>query len=134
MQKKIFLLLTPFFLALLFSQCNSNEKMLSKKLNEMAANLNESAPVMLDKYTRFEGASVTPENIFRYTYTVVNTTNPDSLVQNGLQTLRNSIGKKFATNEDLRIFKVNKVTIEYIYNDENGRTIRSILITPDDYQ
>ncbi len=100
----------------------------------MATNLNESVPIMLDKYTLFEGASVTSDNKFRYLYTVLNTPNPDSLVENGLQSLKENIEKEFFSNPDLRIFKENNVVIEYVYNDENGRTIRSLQITPPDYQ
>ena len=132
--RKIIFILSIVSLALFFTQCTSNEKALHKKLEEMAANLNESAPVMLDQYTRFEGASVTSDNMFRYSYTVLNTSNPDSLVGNGLQSLKENIGKEFSSNPDLRIFKENNVTIEYVYNDENGQIIRSLRITPEDYQ
>lgn len=132
--RKIIFILSIVFLSLSFIQCNSNEKALTKKLEEMAVNLNASAPVMLDQYTRFEEASVIQGNIFRYRYTVLNTSNPDSLVENGLQSLKENIGKEFSSNPDLRIFKENNVTIEYVYNDENGRTIRSLQITPKDYQ
>lgn len=132
--RKLILFLSFVFLPLFFIQCVSDEKVLNRKLEEMAANLNESAPVMLDQYTRFDGASVTPGNIFQYRYTVQNVSNPDSLVENGLQSLRENIGKEFASNPDLRIFKENNVTIEYVYNDKNGRTIRSVQISPEDYQ
>ena len=100
----------------------------------MAVNLNMSAPVMLDQYTRFEEASVIQGNIFRYRYTVLNTSNPDSLVENGLQSLKENIEKEFSSNPDLRIFKENNVTIEYVYNDENGRTIRSLQITSERFR
>lgn len=132
--RKIIFILSIVSLSLFFMQCTSDKKALNKKLEEMAVNLNESAPVMLDQFTRFEGASVTSGNIFRYSYTVLNTSNPDSLVQNGLQSLKENIGKEFSSNPDLRIFKKNNVTIEYVYNDENGQTIRSLRITPEDYQ
>jgi hypothetical protein len=133
MRKFIFILSIVSF-SLFLVQCTSREKALNKKLEEMAFNLNESAPVMLDQYTRFEEASVTSENIFRYRYTVLNTSNPDSLVENGLQSLKENIGKEFSSNPDLRIFKENNVTIEYVYNNENGQTIRSVQITPEDYR
>lgn len=132
--RKIALILSIIFISLFLVQCNSDRKALHQKLEEMAVNLNESAPVMLDQFTRFEKASVTSDNVFRYSYTVLNTTNPDSLVQRGLQALRENIGREFSLNPDLRIFKENKVTIEYIYNDEKGNTIRSLSITPEDYQ
>lgn len=131
--RKIIFILSILFSSLLFLQCTSNEKALNKKLEEMAANLNESAPVLLDQYTRFEKAVVTSENIFQYHYTVLNTSNPDSLVENGLRLLKENIGKEYALNADLRIFKENNVTIEYVYNNENGQIVRSLQIGPEDY-
>ncbi|MDY9918356.1 hypothetical protein SAMN05216365_13627 [Porphyromonadaceae bacterium NLAE-zl-C104] len=132
--RKLIVILSIVSLPLWLLQCTSNERALNKKLQEMATNLNESVPIMLDQYTRFEGASVTSDNKFRYQYTVLNTPNPDSLVENGLQSLKENIEKEFFSNPDLRIFKENNVVIEYVYNDENGRTIRSLQITPPDYQ
>ncbi|WP_298651322.1 hypothetical protein [uncultured Proteiniphilum sp.] len=132
--RKIIFILCLVFLSLLLLRCVSDEKALHRKLEEMAANVNESAPLMLNRYTRFEGASVTSGNIFCYHYTVLNTSNPDSLVGDELQSLKENIRKKFSSHPDLRIFKKNNVTLEYVYNDESGRTIRSLRITPEDYQ
>ncbi len=95
--------------------------------------LNESAPVMLDQFTRFEEASVTVDNVFRYHYTVLHTNNPDSLLENRYQSLRENILTMLSTNTDLRIFTDNEVTMEYIYSDEDHRNIRTIRINPEDY-
>ncbi|MBK5195281.1 MAG: hypothetical protein JJE08_04500 [Proteiniphilum sp.] len=100
----------------------------------MAAELNESAPVSLDQYTRFEEASVTTDNVFRYHYRVMNINNPDSLLENRVEELMKSIKTMFSTNADLRIFTENDVVIEYIYTDENNSNIRTITINPEDYQ
>lgn len=100
----------------------------------MAADLNESAPVMLDQYTRFDGASVSTGNIFQYRYTVLNTANPDSLVESGVRALQDNIRNEFSTNPQLRVFKENKVVIEYVYMDEHNRTVRSLQVNPEDYQ
>lgn len=132
--QKTYIILTVAFFSMLFTRCNSGDKELNRKLSEMAASLNESAPVMLDAYTRFEEASVSSDNVFRYRYTVLNTTNPDSLVESGAVALVENIKKEFSGNPDLLIFKENKVVIEYMYNDENNRNINLIRITPDDYQ
>jgi len=99
----------------------------------MASELNESTPVMLDQFTRFDQASVTADNVFRYHYTVLHPNNPDSLLENRFQSLRENILTLLSTNADLRIFTENEVTMEYIYSDENHRIIRTIRINPEDY-
>lgn len=132
MRKTSFILF--FIFSLLFVQCNPGDRDLNQKLSEMTRELNESAPVMLDQFTRFEEAAVTSDNVFRYHYTVLHTTNPDSLLENRYQSLRESILTMLSTNADLRIFTENEVTMEYIYSDENQRVIRTIRINPEDYQ
>ena len=60
--RKTFYILS--LLLVLFVGCQSEERALYSKLTKMASELNESTPVMLDQYTRFDGASVLPGNIF----------------------------------------------------------------------
>ncbi len=71
MFRKLYFLGCLLALALVFVQCQSDNKALHKKLADMAANLNVSTPTMLDANTRFDSASVTRDNIFRYHYTVL---------------------------------------------------------------
>jgi predicted PhzF superfamily epimerase YddE/YHI9 len=101
---------------------------------QIATGLNASTPVMLDQYTRLEEATVTPDNVFRYHYSVVNTNNPDSLLENMSQALVKNMKTAFSTNADLRIFTENNVVIEYIYTDENNNNIRTLRINPEDYK
>jgi len=132
--RKTFFLLSVIFFSLLILQCNTGDRELHKKLTQMAAELNESAPVSLDQYTRFEEATVTTDNVFRYRYSVTNSNNPDSLLQSRKDELMKNIKTMFSTNAELRIFTENDVVIEYIYTDENNSNIRTITINPEDYQ
>ena len=132
--RKTFFLLSVIFFSLLILQCNTGDRELYKKLTQMAAELNESAPVSLDQYTRFEEATVTTDNVFRYRYSVTNSNNPDSLLQSRKDELMKNIKTMFSTNAELRIFTENDVVIEYIYTDENNSNIRTITINPEDYQ
>ena len=126
----IIIILSPVFLL----KCNSHERAVNEELNIMAQGLNESAPVMLDKYTLFERAEVTSDNVFIYRYTVLNTSNPDSLIESVAKSLDENIKAEFASNPELNVFKENNVVIEYVYKDINNQTIRLIRINPEDYQ
>ena len=134
MENKYSISILAFFFAFLLVQCNSNNKALNKKLTEMAVELNTSAPVMLDQHTRFDKAEVTKENVFQYYYSVINTDDPDGLVESSLHSLKENMRETFATNPDLRIFKENDVVVQYIYKDINSRNIKTITITPNDYK
>ncbi|HHU96721.1 MAG: hypothetical protein QM237_02485 [Bacteroidota bacterium] len=99
----------------------------------MALELNESTPVMMNPYIRFDGASVLEDNVFQYRYTVLNTDNPDSLVLSGLPLLRETIQSEYETNPRLRVFKENNVVVEYMYMSEENRTIHSLRVNPEEY-
>ncbi len=134
MRKKQTITVLAFFIALFFIQCGGGDKALNKKLTQMAAEINTSAPRMLDQHTRFDKAEVTKENVFQYYYSIVDVDNPDELVENSLQSLKEIMSETFATNPDLKIFKENDVIVQYIYNDVNNRNIQTITITPNDYK
>jgi hypothetical protein len=102
-------------------------------LQQEATMLNASAPVMLNDFVRFDTASVTSGNTFQYRYTVLNTANPDSLVESSLQNLKESARLVYSTSLEMAIFRENNVTLEYIYSDSAGRMIRTIEINPEDY-
>ena len=131
--QKTFSILSVVFFLFLFSQCASDQRRLNRLLMQEAAILNAAAPMMLNDYIRFDRASVTSDNRFQYRYTVLNTENPDSLVESSLQDFKAMARLIYFTNPEMAIFRENRVTIEYIYSDENGRIIRTIIITPEDY-
>lgn len=121
-------------LVLLFVQCTSKSKELNKKLIEMADNLNESTPAVLDQHTRFDSVSVTSDNIFQYYYTLINITNPHELLNKQKEEIINNMGEAFASDKSLRIFTENDVTLQYIYRDTAQSVIDVITIDSDKYK
>jgi hypothetical protein len=115
-------------------QCKPKGKALNKQLNRMALEVNESAPLMLNSFIRLEGASVSSDNVFQYRYTVLNTDNPDSMVQSGLPLLRETIRNEYKSKPQLRIFKDNNVVVEYMFMSEENRVIHSLRMNPEEYK
>ncbi len=122
------------FISVLFIQCRSDKNTINRELTEMAADLNTFTPIMLDQYTRFDNATVDEDNVFRYNYTVLNSSNPDSLIEVVSISLKENIKNELSTNPQLFFFKKNNVIIEYVYKDENNQVIRLLQINPEDYQ
>jgi hypothetical protein len=122
----------PYFIS--FWGCTSKNRELNRQLNEMASNLNSSTPVMLDRFTRFDSASVTKDNEFCYYYTILNTTNADSLFSELKQTISENIRSQVASSPDLRIFRDNDVTLRYFYRDSLQNVVHDITITPAQYK
>ncbi|HHT30516.1 MULTISPECIES: hypothetical protein [Petrimonas] len=128
------LILFPLLIfPLLFIQCSGGDK-LHRQLVKMAENMNSTAPVQLDNHTLFLGADVTEENLFQYRYRLLNTDDPQSLMEAVEEQTRTNIREAFRLNPDLRIFTVNDVRIDYIYTDSVGNVVKTIHITPEDYK
>lgn len=128
--KSIILLLS----IVLFVGCSNKKKELNIELNKIATELNNSAPVQLDNNTLFLGAEVTPENVFKYKYKIINSDNPSELVQKMEYQTRENIKEAFRINPQLQIFTENNVEIHYIYTDSLGEILKTIEITPKDYK
>ncbi len=120
-------------ISILLLQCSS-DKRLHQELVKMADNLNKSTPAQLDDYTTFLGANVTEDNVFQYRYQIINTFDPQSLMQAVEEQTRANIKEAFRINPDLKIFTTNNVEIDYIYTDSVGKLLRTIHITPKDYK
>ena len=129
--KPLFLVI---ILAICFVQCTSKSKQLNEKLKEMATNLNQSTPAVLDPHTRFDSVGVTSDNIFQYYYTLVDIANPNKLLQEQKQDILDNMGEAFTTDKSLQIFTKNNVTLQYIYRDTAHNVIDVITIEPDKYK
>ena len=119
---------------LLFVQCTSKNEKLHHQLTEMAASLNKLTPVVIDPHTRFDSVAVTKDVVFQYYYTIVDIDNPKELLRAQKNGIIENMENAFATDKTLRVFKENKVTIEYIYRDTTKRVVDIITITPDLYK
>ncbi len=88
-----------------------------KQLMKAASDLNKSCPVMVDKDTRLDNTVALPDNIFQYNYTLVNYSKEEidiDLIKNNLQPL---LLNNIKSNDDLKIFRDNKVTLKYSYKE-----------------
>ena len=121
------------FIGMLLIQCTSEKERLNKALNEMAENLNISTPLKLNQNMQLDSAIVSADNVFIYYYTLINAKNPVVLMDSLEDELNSNIKKSYKIDERLRVFKDNKVTINYIYSDSTGSPVRTIIVTPEDY-
>ncbi len=129
---KYFLAVIVLSLGLL--QCTTKDKQLNEKLSEMAENLNQSTPTVLDPHTRFDSVAVTSDNIFQYYYTITDIDNPHELLQQHKKDILHNMSEAFATDKSLRIFTENNVTLQYIYRDTAHKIIDVITIDPNTYK
>lgn len=128
-------LVLAMIVSLLFVQCTGNsDKRLHKELVRRAAELNQSTPVALDQYTRFDSVGVSNDNVFQYYYTITNINNPHQLITFQKEEMMQQMDKMYATDRALQFFVNNSVTMEYIYRDTEQNVIELITIETEKYK
>ena len=128
-------LVLAMIVSLLFVQCTGNsDNRLHKELVRRAAALNQSTPVALDQYTRFDSVGVSKDNVFQYYYTITNINNPHQLITFQKEEMMQQMDKMYATDRALQFFVNNSVTMEYIYRDTEQNVIELITIETEKYK
>jgi hypothetical protein len=101
---------------------------------EAANQLNESCPLMVDEETQLDNAVVLPDNIFQYNYTMVNSEKQEINTTELRNYLEPLLTNNVKTNPDLKIYRDNKVTMNYYYKDKFGEAVMKISVSPDKYK
>ena len=102
-------------------------------LKETANEINKSCQSMVDKDTRLDNAIALPGNILQYNYTLVTLSKAELNLEYIKETFEPKIINSVKTNPDLKIFRANKTTMVYNYNDKEGTFVYRITVTPDLY-
>ena len=129
--KKLLLLL----LFIPFLSCdNGTSKMdIDSALRLTAQKMNEMCPMVIDNDTRLDNVAVLSNRTIQYNYTLVNINIEDinsDLVKNEFIPILNN---KVKTNDGLKNFRINNVTLSYYYGDKNGKFIFKHKVTPEIY-
>lgn len=105
----------------------------NKELVQIANEMNESCPIVVDSETRLDNVVALPNNVLQYNYTLVNYSqeqlDPDQL-KAGMEP---GILANASTNPDMKMFRDNKTTLSYYYSDKNGAFVMKLVITPEMY-
>lgn len=105
-----------------------------KQMMEVASQINESCPIMVDSETRLDNAITMPENIFQYNYTLVNLEKANVNTEEMKNFLEPTIINSVKTTPQMELQRKNKTTINYHYKDKNGVFLLLISVTPDKYE
>ena len=121
-------------LSLLLLQCTSNNKELHKELTRLAAELNQSTPMVLDAHMRFDSVGVSADNVFGYYYTIASIDNPKELINDKRVDIVKEMDDALKTNRTLQFYIQNEVTFQYIYRDTLQNVIDVITIETSKYK
>ncbi len=107
---------------------------LDKVLMNAASEINKSLPIMVDSETQLDNTIALPNNIFQYHYTLINNTVDEIDIEEMENGLKQMLANNMRNNPDMKTFRENNVTMNYMYKDRNGNFITKISITPSEYK
>jgi hypothetical protein len=129
------IILSIVFSVSFLSSCNQllNKDDFQKILNQTAEDMNKKCPQTIDAETQLSNVVAMP-NELRYCYKLVHYNLEDLNVDTFRHLMEPSLLNNAKTNPDLKIFRDNKTTLTWVYNDKGGRFITKISATEKDYQ
>lgn len=100
-----------------------------KLLKEAAVEINKDCPMMIDSLTRLDNTEAS-EGTFQYNYTLVKAVNGETALDTLWKNLNPSILKTIKTDPEMKVYRENKATLNYIYKDKNGVLLHKYSVTP----
>ena len=120
---------------MVFVSCKKDD--FSKELLEAAANTNKLGPQILSEGIRLDSVSANKDKVFKYNYTLTEDDKEKvspSLVEEFKNNAKQEALKVVKTSDEMQMFRENKVTLKYSYNDKNGQYITDFTISPEEYK
>lgn len=109
------------------------KKDLESELKNAALELNKLTPMQIDEYTRLDSASTKGKTNFIYYYTLFDLEKSEVNLDTVNKYLRPSIIENVKISPELKIYRDNKITMDYKYYDKNGIFVMKISVTPELY-
>ncbi|HKJ43571.1 MAG TPA: hypothetical protein VKA27_15855 [Sunxiuqinia sp.] len=104
-----------------------------KELKTAATKVNEKCPIQVDQYSRLDSASSTGKTNFTYYYTLFDLTKAEVNLDTVNKYIRPNIIENVKSSPQLKIYRDNKITMDYKYYDKNGLFVTIISVTPNLY-
>jgi hypothetical protein len=94
----------------------------SNELEKVAAEINKSCPVLIDKETRLDKVVLKNDTVFQYHYTLVNIENKDKNfdVEKIKQYVKSQSQENLDLNAAMKYQRENKIELKYVYNDKSN--------------
>jgi hypothetical protein len=112
---------------------NGGDATVDNALMQMAEEVNNSLPTMVDAETRLDATTAGPGKSFIYVYSLVNRFKQDINIPSLQETMRPKILENYRTNEKMKYFRDENVELHYRYNDKNGALLFEIVVSPKDF-
>lgn len=111
-----------------------NKSSFQNEMEKASQEINKMCPQMIDSETRLDNSTVFPNKVMQYNYTLINMNSGEIDLEEMEQYLKESILNNVKTNPDLKIYRDNDATLNYLYKDKRGVFLLKIEIPPSLYK
>ncbi|UOK41268.1 MULTISPECIES: zinc ribbon domain-containing protein [Flavobacterium] len=107
---------------------------IDKELAEVANEMNKTCPMKIDQFTTLKNTMALPNKTIQYTYTLDEITKAEVNMDTVKKYVFSGLLENVKTNPGMKLFRDNKVTLNYYYMDKNGVFVTEYQITPEMYE
>ncbi len=107
---------------------------IDKQLTGFANEFNKTCPMTIDQYTTLKNVVALPDKTIQYNYVLVGMTKAEVKLDTVKKYVFPSILQNVKTNPGMKLFRDNKVTINYYYADKNGEFVTEYIVRPEMYE
>ncbi len=108
-----------------FRHCSNQARNIDQAIVATSSQLNKNLPMMVDKETRLDNTMAGPDKTIIYRYTLVNMSAADVPKDKLVTAIRPRVVATYKTNDSMKDFRNNGVTMQYQYFDKGGVSSRS---------
>lgn len=107
---------------------------LEAELKEVALELNKQTPMQIDEYIRLDSAASKGKTNLTYYYTLFDMEKAEVNLDTVHKYMRPAVIDNVKYSPDLKVYRENKITLDYKYYDRTGEFVTEISVTPEVYE
>lgn len=109
-------------------------KDLESELKMAAVELNKLTPMEIDEYVRLDSASSKGKTNFIYYNTLYSYEKSEVKVDTVTKYVKPGLVENIKNSSELKVYRDNHITMDYIFYDKYGYYVTKISVTPDLYK
>ena len=104
------------------------------QLAEFADEFNKTCPMTIDQYTSLKNVVALPNKTIQYNYVLTGISKAEVQLDTVKKYLFPGVLQNVKTNPGMKLFRDNKVTLNYYYADKNGEFVTEYVVKPAMYE
>lgn len=131
---KTFLGFVVGFIIMFFVTQSLFKPSIDKQLADFANEFNKNCPMNIDQYTTLKNVVALPNKTIQYNYILVGITKAEVKLDTVKKYVFPQVLQNAKTNPGMKLFRENRVTLNYSYSDQNGEFVTEYIVKPEMYE